>query len=56
KNSIEKHRLDRVILACCTPNMHRETFKGNLEEVGLNPALLEMVNIREQCSWVHKDD
>jgi heterodisulfide reductase subunit A len=56
KGAVGKHKLDRVILACCTPNMHRETFKGNLEEVGLNPALLEMVNVREQCSWVHKDD
>ena len=56
KNAVEKRNLDRVILACCTPNMHHETFKGNLEEVGLNPALLEIVNVREQCSWVHKDD
>jgi len=56
KNAVEKRRLDRVVLACCTPTMHRETFKTNLEEVGLNPALLEIVNIREQCSWVHKDD
>ncbi len=56
KNAVEKRRLDRVILACCTPTMHRETFKTNLEEVGLNPALFEVVNIREQCSWVHKDD
>jgi len=56
KNAVEKRNLDRVVLACCTPNMHRETFKENLEEVGLNSALFEMVNIREQCSWVHKDD
>ncbi len=56
KDAVEKRRLDRVVLACCTPNMHRETFKSNLEEVGLNPALFEMVNIREQCSWVHKED
>jgi len=56
KDAVEKRKLDRVVLACCTPNMHRETFKENLEEVGLNPALFEMVNIREQCSWVHKDD
>ena len=56
KQMVERQRLDRVVLACCTPNMHQETFKANLEEVGLNPSLLEMVNIREQCSWVHKDD
>jgi heterodisulfide reductase subunit A len=56
KDAVEKKKLDRVVLASCTPNMHRETFKSNLEEVGLNPALFEMVNIREQCSWVHKED
>lgn len=56
KAAVEKQKLDRVVLACCTPKLHHETFKGNLEEVGLNPALLEIVNIREQCSWVHKED
>ncbi|MCW4049452.1 MAG: hydrogenase iron-sulfur subunit [Candidatus Bathyarchaeota archaeon] len=54
--AMEKEGLDRVVLACCTPKMHRTTFLNNLEEKGLNPAFLEMVNIREQCSWVHKDD
>jgi heterodisulfide reductase subunit A len=56
KESVEKENLDSVILACCTPNMHRTTFLSNLEEKGLNPANLEIVNIREQCSWVHKED
>jgi heterodisulfide reductase subunit A len=56
RSTVVNQRLNRVVLACCTPKMHRETFAGNLEEVGLNPALVEMVNIREQCSWVHKDD
>jgi heterodisulfide reductase subunit A len=56
KQAVERQRLDRVVLACCTPKMHRETFLGNLEEKGVNPAFLEMVNIREQDSWVHKDD
>jgi len=56
RNTVVSQRLNRVVLACCTPKMHRETFAGNLGEVGLNPALVEMVNIREQCSWVHKDD
>jgi heterodisulfide reductase subunit A len=36
--------------------MHRETFLSNLAEKGVNPAYLEMVNVREQCSWVHKED
>ncbi|MGD2142765.1 MAG: CoB--CoM heterodisulfide reductase iron-sulfur subunit A family protein, partial [Candidatus Bathyarchaeota archaeon] len=56
KDVVERQGLDRVILACCTPNMHLETFKESLEEADLNPALFEIVNIREQCSWVHKDD
>jgi heterodisulfide reductase subunit A len=56
KEAVEKEGLDRVILACCTPKMHRTTFLSNLEEKGVNPAFLEMVNIREHCSWVHKND
>ena len=56
KSTLERQKLDRVVLACCTPKMHMETFTRNLEEAGLHPALLEIVNIREQCSWVHKED
>ena len=56
KKAVEEQNLNRVVLACCTPNMHTETFRSNLEEAGLNSALMEIVNIREQCSWVHKDD
>ena len=56
KEAVEKNNLDRIVLACCTPKMHRTTFQSNLEEKGINPAFLEMVNIREHCSWVHKDD
>ncbi|MFC1803459.1 hydrogenase iron-sulfur subunit [Thermoproteota archaeon] len=53
---VKEKGLDRVVLACCTPKMHRTTFLSNLEEEGLNQGFLEIVNIREQCSWVHKDD
>jgi heterodisulfide reductase subunit A len=56
KETVEDQKLNGVILACCTPNMHKKTFMSNLEEKGINPALLEIVNIREQCSWVHKND
>lgn len=56
RQTVKEKGLDRVVLACCTPNMHRTTFLSNLEEEGLNQGFLEMVNIREQCSWVHKDD
>ena len=54
--TMKEEGLDKIILACCTPNMHRKTFLNSLQKEGLNPALLEMVNVREQCSWVHKDD
>lgn len=56
RKKVKDEGLDRVVLACCTPKMHQTTFLSNLEEEGLNQGFLEMVNIREQCSWVHKDD
>jgi len=56
RKMVKEQGLDRVVLACCTPKMHKTTFLSNLEEEGLNQGFLEMVNIREQCSWVHKDD
>jgi len=51
--AIKKGGLDRVITASCTPRMHLTTFQSVLEQAGLNPYMLEFVNIREQCSWVH---
>jgi heterodisulfide reductase subunit A len=53
KNDVEDYDLDRVVVASCSPRMHESTFRKVLEEAGLNPYMLEMVNIREQCSWVH---
>jgi heterodisulfide reductase subunit A-like polyferredoxin len=55
KKDIGEFKLDRVVVASCSPRMHEPTFKAVLEEAGLNPYCFEMVNIREQCSWVHKD-
>ena len=52
---IKENRLDRVVVAACSPNMHERTFRNALRSAGLNQYLLEMANIREQCSWVHKD-
>jgi heterodisulfide reductase subunit A len=52
---IEEHDLDRVVVAACSPRMHEATFRKALEAAALNPYLLEMANIREQCSWVHDD-
>ena len=45
--------LDRVVVASCSPRLHEPTFRQMLKKAGLNPYLLEMANLREQCSWVH---
>jgi len=55
KKDIKDLKLDRVVVASCSPRMHEPTFRAVLEEMDLNPYCLEMVNIREQCSWVHKN-
>lgn len=52
---IKEHKLNRVIIAACSPNMHEPTFRAVCERAGLNKYLFEMANIREQNSWVHKD-
>ncbi len=52
-NAVKKKNLDRVVIASCTPRMHLLTFQNVLERAGLNPYMLEFVNIREQASWVH---
>ncbi|HEY3284152.1 MAG TPA: CoB--CoM heterodisulfide reductase iron-sulfur subunit A family protein [Armatimonadota bacterium] len=48
--------INRVVVAACSPTLHELTFRKALERAGLNPYLYEHVNIREQCSWVHKAD
>ncbi|MCJ2532748.1 MAG: 4Fe-4S binding protein [Candidatus Thermoplasmatota archaeon] len=53
--AIKEHGLTKVVIASCSPKMHERTFRKTLENAGLNPYLLEMVNLREHCSWVHKD-
>ena len=53
KERIVEHRLNRVVVASCTPRTHEPIFRDTLRDAGLNPYLLEMANIRDQCSWVH---
>jgi heterodisulfide reductase subunit A len=53
KEKIQQNRLNRVIVASCTPRTHEPLFKETVQEAGLNPYLFEMTNIRDQCSWVH---
>ncbi len=55
KNDIKEYKLDRVVMTACSPRLHTVTFRRVLEQAGLNPHLIEMVNIREQGSWVHAD-
>ncbi len=56
KDAIRKHRLNRVVVASCTPRQHEPTFRRCVAEAGLNPYLVEMANLREHCSWVHPND
>ncbi len=53
RKSIQKYNLNRVVIASCTPRTHEPLFRETCQEAGLNPYLFEMVNIREQDSWVH---
>ncbi len=52
-DAIKQQNLDRVVVASCTPRMHLATFQSVLERAGLNPFMLEFVNIREHDSWAH---
>ncbi len=55
KNSIKEHKLNGVVIACCSPRMHEHTFHGVVEDGGVNAFNLEIANIREQCSWAHEN-
>ena len=52
---IKKENLTRVVFAGCSPREHETTFRNVLKRAGLNPYLLQIANIREQCAWVIKD-
>lgn len=56
KSAIKEHALNRVVIASCSPMMHESTFRACVSEVGLNPYLLEIVNLREHCAWVHTNE
>lgn len=55
EEDIKKEKLTRVVVAACSPHLHEKTFRRACSNAGMNPYLLEMTNIREHCSWVHKD-
>lgn len=54
--AIKEHDLDRIVVAGCTPRTHEPLFRAACEEGGLNKFLFDMVNIRDQCAWVHSEE
>ena len=55
KDAIKEHRLTGIVVCSCSPRMHEATFRKTAAAAGLNPYMVEIANIREQCSWIHKD-
>ncbi|MEE1154317.1 MAG: CoB--CoM heterodisulfide reductase iron-sulfur subunit A family protein [Acutalibacteraceae bacterium] len=55
KDAIKEHNLTGIVVCSCSPRMHEATFRKTAAEAGLNPYMVEIANIREQCSWVHKE-
>jgi heterodisulfide reductase subunit A-like polyferredoxin len=56
KQIIHENRLNRIVVASCSPRTHEPLFQETIREAGLNKYLFEMANIRDQCSWVHMND
>ncbi|MBI4835450.1 MAG: CoB--CoM heterodisulfide reductase iron-sulfur subunit A family protein [Planctomycetes bacterium] len=56
KEMIKEHKLNRIVVAACTPRTHEPLFRNTLREAGLNPYLFEMANIRDQNTWVHMNE
>ena len=52
KDAIREHQLTGVVICSCSPRMHEATFRKTVAGAGLNPYMLEVANIREQCSWI----
>jgi heterodisulfide reductase subunit A len=55
RQDIRNHKLDRIVVAACSPHLHEKTFRQAVAEAGLNPYFFHMVNLREHDSWVHVD-
>ncbi len=55
KDAIKEYGLTGVVVCSCSPRMHENTFRKAAAAAGLNPYMVEIANIREQCSWIHKD-
>ena len=55
QDKIAEYGLSGVVICSCSPRMHEQTFRKTCQKAGLNPYMVEIANIREQCSWIHKD-
>ena len=55
KEAVKEHKLTGIVVCSCSPRMHEATFRKTAAAAGINPYMVEIANIREQCSWVHKD-
>ena len=56
EHDIKEHKLNRIVVAACSPKLHEPTFRACVAQAGLNPFLFEMANIREQDTWVHSHE
>ncbi len=54
-DAIHEYNLTGVVICSCSPRMHEATFRKTAQRAGLNPYMVEIANIREHCSWIHKD-
>ena len=55
RQAIKEYGLTGVVVCSCSPRMHEATFRKTVQSAGLNPYMVEIANIREHCSWIHKD-
>ena len=55
KQAVKEHNLTGLVICSCSPRMHEATFRKTAAAAGINPYMVEIANIREQCSWIHKD-
>ncbi|NYT11193.1 MAG: hydrogenase iron-sulfur subunit [Methanomassiliicoccales archaeon] len=56
KNCIKLKKLDRIVIAACSPNIHEHTFRSCARDSGLNPHMVDIANVREQCAWISAED
>ena len=55
REAIKEKNLTGIVVCSCSPRMHENTFRQAAERAGINPYMVEIANIREHCSWIHKD-